>query len=92
MLKIEKKDAGKFLVVIDEKSSRTEHTVELDSEYYQKLTGGQITEDELIKKSFQFLLKREPKESILSKFNLKIIERYFPGYEQEVKKAIKSDA
>ncbi|MBL7197436.1 MAG: hypothetical protein ISS47_05015 [Candidatus Omnitrophica bacterium] len=74
-----------FLVIVDEGNSKTEHTVTLDDEYYQKLTRGKITEEELIRKSFQFLLERESKETILSRFNLKVIKRYFPKYEEEIK-------
>ena len=86
MIEVEKKSTGEFLVIVDEGSSKTEHNVELDDEYYQKLTRGKIPKQALIKKSFQFLLDRESKESILSRFNLKIIKRYFPEYEEEIKK------
>lgn len=34
----------------------------------------------LVEASFRFLLDREPKESILSRFDLSVIERYFPEY------------
>jgi len=57
----------------------------LGEEYYQILTGGEISREELIKRSFEFLLEREPKESILPKFNLKIIKNYFPEYEEKIK-------
>lgn len=86
MIKVKKKNAGGFLVIVDEENSKTEHNVELDDEYYQKLSGAKISKEELIKKSFEFLLEREPKESILSSFNLKVIKRYFPEYEEKVKK------
>ncbi len=87
MIEVEKKNGGEFLVIVDEENSKTEHNVELDDEYYQNLTRGKITEEELIKKSFQFLLERESKESILSKFNLRVIKSYFPEYEKEIKHA-----
>ncbi len=86
MIKVKKKNADRFLVIVDEENSKTEHAVELDDEYYQKLSGGKITKEELIKKSFGFLLEKEPKESILSSFNLKVIKRYFPEYEEKIKK------
>ena len=35
--------------------------------------------------SFRFLLAREPKESILSRFELPVIERYFPEYPEEIR-------
>ena len=34
---------------------------------------------------FRFLLEREPNTSILTAFDLPVIERYFPEYEQEMK-------
>jgi hypothetical protein len=39
---------------------------------------------ELIRRSFEFLLAREPKESILRSFELSAIGRYFPEYESEI--------
>ena len=86
MIKIKKKNGQEFLVTIEEKSSSSEHAVSLDDSYYQNLTAGKITREELIKRSFEFLLKREPQESILSKFNLRVIKRYFPEFEKELRK------
>ena len=45
MIGVKKKSAGQFLVIVDEKNFKTEHNVELDDEYYQKLTGSKITEE-----------------------------------------------
>ena len=39
-----------------------------------------VTPEALIDASFQFLLAREPKEAILARFELPVIERYFPDY------------
>ncbi len=61
-----------------------EFEVSLDNEYYNQLTSGHISPNSLIKKSFEFLLKREHKESIFREFNLKDITKYFPGYEREI--------
>lgn len=44
------------------------------------------TPEELIRKSFDFLLEREPKESILREFEVAAIARYFPDYEEAVRK------
>lgn len=38
------------------------------------------TPEALLEASFRFLLQREPKEAILSRFELAVIERYFPEY------------
>jgi hypothetical protein len=38
----------------------------------------------LLDASFRFLLEREPKESILGRFDLPVIERYFPEYRRVI--------
>jgi len=81
MIKVEKKNQQEFTVKVEEK----EYNIGLDDEYWQDLTGGKIAKEELIKKSFEFLLEREPKESILSRFNLRIINQYFPEFEEEIR-------
>ncbi|HEX5108816.1 MAG TPA: hypothetical protein VFV95_10235 [Vicinamibacterales bacterium] len=43
------------------------------------------TPEELLEASFTFLLEREPKESILARFELPVIERYFPDYPSAVR-------
>jgi len=82
MIKVEKKSQQEFTVKVEEK----EYNVSLDNEYWQDLTGGKIAKEELIKKSFEFLLEREPKKSILSRFNLRVINQYFPEFEEEIRK------
>jgi len=81
MIKVEKKNQQEFTVKVEGKK----YNVGLDDEYWQDLTGGKIAKEELIKKSFEFLLEREPKESILSRFNLRIINQYFPEFEEEIR-------
>ena len=39
--------------------------------------------------AFRFLLEREPPESILSRFDLTVIERYFPNYRGEIARRLK---
>jgi hypothetical protein len=41
-----------------------------------------------VRRSFEFLLEREPKESILARFDLSVISRYFPEYEDEIKRRL----
>jgi hypothetical protein len=62
-------------------SIATRHEVTLSEAYYQKLTSGKISRTELIRQSFEFLLKRESNTMILRKFDLPVIGRYFPEYE-----------
>jgi len=63
MIEVKKKNANDFLVIVDEKGFKTEHNVELNDEYYQKLTNGEMAKEELVKKSFQFLLERESQKN-----------------------------
>jgi len=37
---------------------------------------------DLVRRSFEFILAREPRESILGSFSLSVIGRYFPEYER----------
>ena len=91
MIDIKKKNDKEFQVSISEKGSKTEHTLTLDKDYYQDLTKGLISKEELIRKSFEFLLERESKESILSQFDLRVISHYFAEYEDEIKNTENSE-
>jgi hypothetical protein len=82
VIDVTREGENEFLVVVKEGQSETEHTVTLDQEYYDRLTQGAVPREELIEDSFRFLLERESKESILRRFNLKVINRYFPEYEK----------
>lgn len=75
---------SKFEVTIRD-SRLTSHIVTLSQDYYEKLTAGSVSADELIEASFEFLLAREPNTSILPEFDLKVISDYFPAYEREMK-------
>ena len=45
------------------------------------LAPGTTDPTDLVRRSFAFLLEREPKESILGAFDLTVIGRYFPDWE-----------
>jgi hypothetical protein len=84
MINVEKKDKDTFKVTVEEGGSQSSHTVTVDDDYYKKLTCKQYSKEDLVKKSFEFLLARESKESILSSFNLMVISNYFPEYEKKI--------
>lgn len=83
---VERSTPGRFRVTVGEGASQSEHAVTLNPAYYEKLTRKRITEEDLIQRSFQFLLEREPKESILRNFDLSIIKHYYPDYESKIQK------
>ena len=63
------------------------HTVTVAAAYAEKLTAGCISVEELVRRSFNFLLEREPNTSILRRFDLSVIARYFPEYERVIGQA-----
>ena len=87
MIHIEAVDDETFRVKVDGQTS-TIHTVTLKRAYCEKLTAGSADAETLIRKSFEFLLQREPNTSILHSFDLPVIGRYFPDYEATIKKAL----
>jgi len=70
--------------VVVQAARTTTHTVTLDRDYHEKLTGGVVSPERLIQKSFEFLLERESNTSILPSFALPAIGRYFPEYERTI--------
>lgn len=77
-----------FQVTVQEGGSATHHRVTLNKADYERLTGGKTSPDALVIESFRFLLKREPKESILRSFDLTVIGHYFPEYERVIGKQL----
>ena len=88
LIEVERLEKGEFRVRVIEGQSESSHRVRISQDDYRRLCGGKIEADELIRRSFEFLLAREPKESILPEFDLSLIERYFPEYERELKHKI----
>lgn len=61
----------------------TSHEVTMTPEDIARYAPGS-TPERLLQASFEFLLEREPASSILSRFALPVIERYFPEYPRVV--------
>lgn len=72
---------------VKEGTSRTTHDVTATGADGRRY-GGQVSPERLVEVSFEFLLEREPKESILRTFALPVIERYFPEYPTEIRKRL----
>jgi hypothetical protein len=64
--------------------STTNHTVTVTDAYHRKLAGDAADKAALVRASFEFLLEREPNTSILGRFDLPVIGRYFPEYEKQI--------
>jgi hypothetical protein len=84
MVNVKKIDETTFEVTV-QAGATTTHTVTVSPDYCQKLTGGAATAETLVEKSFDFLLQRESNTSILRRFDLPTIGRYFPEYEKTIR-------
>jgi hypothetical protein len=73
-----------FEVVVREGKGETRHHVTMSRETCERLTAGKHTPEHCLEAAFQFLLDREPKESILRRFDVTAISRYFPEFEPEM--------
>ena len=71
-------------VALDQAGESTHHTVTVTPGDLKRWAGGTSREDveDLVGRSFDFLLEREPPSSILRRFDLSVIPRYFPEYDQ----------
>ena len=75
-----------FDVVVSEGGTESRHEVTLSEEDYRRLGEGYGSPDEFVRACLEFLLEREPRESILSKFDVSVISRYFPEFEERIKR------
>jgi hypothetical protein len=74
------------VTVSDGRGAATVHVVAVREVDLARLAPGESIPDDLVRRSFEFLLAREPKESILERFELAVIGRYFPEYEQTIRR------
>ena len=73
-------------VHVDDGGSTTQHTVTVSAGDLARLDPGADAPIDLVRRSFEFLLERESKESILRTFELTVIGRYFPDYERSIRR------
>jgi hypothetical protein len=72
-------------VVVGDDANATTHVVAVDTAELERLAGHDPEPRRLVRDSFEFLLAREPRESILRSFNLSRIGHYFPEWEAEIR-------
>lgn len=73
-----------FEVVVREGGSETRHRVTMARATSERLAPAKHTPEACVEAAFRFLLDREPKEAILARFDVSVISRYFPEFEQEL--------
>lgn len=67
-------------VTVEEPDGRSTHTVRVSRADLERYAPGAADPVDLVRRSFEFLLAREPRQSILGSFDLPVIARYFPDY------------
>jgi hypothetical protein len=79
--------------VRDDRSS-SDHEVLVDEIDLPAALDGAETPDveRLVRATFEFLLEREPKESILRRFELPVVGRYFAEYPEDIARRLLADA
>lgn len=74
--------AEHFEVVVRDHNGETHHSVTMSAKTYARLVrGGDASPVAVVFAVFEFLLDREPKESILGSFDVTVVRRYFPEFE-----------
>ena len=85
----ERRDGGWVCeVTVDHGGETSIHTVSVALADLVRWGRGQDASavEDLVSRSFDFLLEREPPTAILRRFDLGVIERYFPDYDQLLKR------
>ncbi len=70
-------------VRVDQDGRRTEHRVRVTADDLKRYGASDALD--LVRRSFGFLLAREPNTSILREFRIAEIERYFPDYREAIR-------
>ena len=87
MIKVERTGEGdplEFEVIVRVGTGETRHHITMARDACKRLTMGTHTPERCIEAAFQFLLDREPRESILRRFDITVISVYFPDFEREL--------
>jgi len=67
----------------------TRHRVTVSLTYLHELGIGDVPAADVVREAFVFLLEREPNTSVLTQFDLREIERYFPEFRQQISQRLR---
>ena len=81
-------DPSQFEVLVSDDRGESRHLVTARTADLARLAPGE-TSGRLIEAAFHFLLDRESKESILSRFDITVIASYFPEFDREIGRYLK---
>ena len=86
-IRVEATGGDVYRVTVAEGGDESVHEVSVSEDERSRYGGDTVAED-LLRESFRFLLEREPVESILPRFEISVIERYFPEYAEEIRRRL----
>lgn len=82
VLRTKENGAFTFLVLVRDKAGESSFDVTLGQSAYERLSGKKYAPETCIEAAFRFLLDREPKKSILTRFDIDQIADHFPEFER----------
>ena len=82
------RDDGSFAVEVHTADASTDHVVVVPSGFAARVGWEGVSSERLVAASFEFLLERESPTSILRRFELDEITRYFPEYPDEIRQRV----
>lgn len=86
MIEVTQVDDGdplQFDVCVRAGRGETTHKVSVGRDTLARL-GGSASGEAFVRAAFEFLLERESADSILARFDVTVIGRYFPEFEDEI--------
>ena len=86
-ISVESSSGATYRVIVSQGGGTTTYDVTVTPEDVARYAQGS-TPERLLEASFEFLLEREPASSILSRFALPAIERYFPEYPRVISRMV----
>jgi hypothetical protein len=66
--------------VVVQGDKTTRHIVNVSDKALEEFTFGRMSKEQFVKKSFLFLLRKEPNTSINGDFQIEEIENFFPEF------------
>jgi hypothetical protein len=81
----------RYEVTIRQAGPTTRHDVTVPPALAADLGLRHEDDEQLVRASFAFLLEREGPDSILRRFDLDVIARYFPEYQESIRSSLGPD-
>ena len=92
-IRIEKLSDGpplEFAVTVQDAQGQTRHAVTVSRTMVEAWNAAGHSPEQCLQAAFRFLLDREPKDAILSRFDVSVICRYFPEFERELPRYLRA--